>query len=382
MVPTDDGKDGKDEGRSDVSLLHEDQKIGKDYVVETLLGEGAFAEVYRVRPRFLSRQAMKVLRAAGRTEAELESLLGEARLLSELGHPNIVRLFHAGTLDSAHGTYGFFTMEYVAGGSLHTYWRSHGTRFVPVDDTVQILSQVCRGLAVAHGADPPIVHRDLKPQNILVGYDASGLRARVSDFGLARRANPMTLLASSRGTPAFKPPETFADPSADSCAGDVWALGTTAYLLLTDHLPYPQVTDPLLSRPRFDTQVIPPSRLNIDVDPELDHVVLKALALRPEDRYPDAAALLDDLTAWSTTPHATGKSVSLAPTSKGLVGSPAPSFDEVAAEEKAKQALELSRQGATLPAAADLMEEAFNEAPGLRDRYAGRVRLWRRGVVQ
>src|SRR6266496_3009460 len=81
--------------------------------------------------------------------------------------------------------------------------------------------------AEAHREKPPIIHRDIKPQNILVGYEADGLRARVSDFGLAKKVNPLTMLATAAGTLTFKPPEAFSEHKGDSCAADVWAIGAT-----------------------------------------------------------------------------------------------------------------------------------------------------------
>jgi eukaryotic-like serine/threonine-protein kinase len=376
-----------------VRLLQDGQPVdGGRYVVERFLGEGAFAEVYRVRHEYLGRQALKVFRGAGMTRGEIESVLGEAIVLSKLGHPNVVRVFDASTLATEHGPCGYFTMEYVAGGSLERFWRSHGARFVPVATTVQIVTQVCRGLSLAHGESPPIVHRDIKPQNILVGYDAAGLRARVSDFGLAKRVNATSLLASARGTIAFKAPETFANPFSDSCAGDVWAIGTLAYLLLTDHLPYSGLDELDLIQgatkgAAFDRPVLMPSQLNIDVDPQLDRIVLKALALDPGDRYPDAAALLDDLTALAASAPLAVPSPERSATSKDDAGAvsgtrEAAAFDEPQARDMVERALELGRQAATVSEAADLMEEAFNQAPGLRDRYASRVRLWRNGIVQ
>src|SRR5947207_3044046 len=130
-------------------FLEEGQKIRGTYVVERFLGEGAFAEVYRVRHRFLGRQAMKVFKMSGMTLEETEGMLEEAILLSRLGHPNIVRVFDADTIETPHGVRGFFTMEYVAGGSLDQFWKSHGSRLVPVPVTVEVLRQCCRGLAVA-----------------------------------------------------------------------------------------------------------------------------------------------------------------------------------------------------------------------------------------
>ena len=219
-------------------LLHEGQNIRETYVVERFLGEGAFAEVYRVQHRFLGRQAMKVFKAVGTSLAELEQMLGEALLLTRIGHPNIIRVFDANVFQTAAGTLAFFTMEYVAGGSLDRFWRSYQNSLMPVSEVVDVMKQVCGGIAVAHAEKPPVVHRDIKPQNILVGYDAAGLRLRVSDFGLAKRVNPLTLLVSAQGTLSFKPPESF--ENQDSPAADVWALGTTLYLLLYGYAAVPR----------------------------------------------------------------------------------------------------------------------------------------------
>src|SRR5439155_15537652 len=221
-----------------MALLEEGQLIRETYEVERYLGEGAFAEVYRVKHKFLGRHAMKVFKRVGMTEEQIVEMLGEAIMLSRIGHPNIVRVFDANVLETSRGLCGYFTMENVPGGSLERFWHSHGTQFVPVETTIDLMKQVCRGLSIAHRQDPPVVHRDIKPQNILVGYEAEGLRARVSDFGLAKRVNPLTLLATAAGTPHFKPPEAFSDLKGDSFSADVWAIGTTLYLLVTDQLPY------------------------------------------------------------------------------------------------------------------------------------------------
>jgi serine/threonine-protein kinase len=275
-------------------------------------------------------------------------------------------------------------MEYVAGGSLEQFWQSHGARFVPVETAVEIMRQVCRGLAVAHGESPPIIHRDIKPQNILIGYDVDGIRARVSDFGLAKRVNPLTLLASARGTRGFKAPEAFRDFQSDSCAGDVWALGSTFYLLLADRLPYSELGDADgLDENPFEHPIIPPSRLNLQVDPALDQILFRALALKPEQRYPTAKELLADLMKWkprSAETAARPKNSISSETSKIALGLHSP-VDEERARKMAAQALALSRQAGTVAEAADLMEEAFNKWPELREEYEYQLKLWRRGIV-
>ena len=94
-----------------MQLLSEGAKIRDTYEVERFLGEGAFAEVYRVNHRFLGRQAMKVFKQTNLSVEEVTKMLGEAILLSRIGHPNIVRVFDANTVETEYGTSGFFTME-------------------------------------------------------------------------------------------------------------------------------------------------------------------------------------------------------------------------------------------------------------------------------
>ena len=363
-----------------MSFLVEGQKIRGTYEVERYLGEGAFAEVYRVRHRFLGRQAMKVFKTTGITLQETEEMLEEAILLSRLGHPNIVRVFDADVMETPFGACGFFTMEYVAGGSLHDFWKSHGSRLVPVNVAVEVLRQCCRGLAVAHSENPPIIHRDIKPQNVLVGYDATGIRVRVSDFGLAKRVNPLTMLATSKGTRNFKAPEALMDLKSDSCAGDVWALGSTLYLLLTDRLPYGEAGD-TLTQQRFDLPLIPPSRLNVQADALLDRIVLHALVPDPKGRYSNANELLADLDRWQPkVPGSASTPVALSEDTKSVLGqNSAP--DVPRAREMAGQAFKLARQSGKLSEAADLMEESFNRSPEQREEHEYWVRLWRRGIV-
>src|ERR1035437_9656823 len=113
-------------------LLTEGQLIRDTYEVERFLGQGAFAEVYRVKHKFLGRQAMKVFKRVGMSKEEIHEMLGEAILLSRIGHPNIVRVFDANVLETPRGTCGYFTMENVPGGSLEKFWHSHGGKFVPI----------------------------------------------------------------------------------------------------------------------------------------------------------------------------------------------------------------------------------------------------------
>ena len=366
-------------------ILADGDEVREVYEVERFLGEGAFAEVYRVRHQFLRRRlAMKVFKSTFDSVESLDERLEESRTLAALEHPNIVRLHDAGLFDQGSNRYGFFTMEYVAGGSLDTYWRGYSDKFMPVSEAVEIVRQACQGLATAHGKSPPIIHRDIKPQNILVGYDGDGIRIRVGDFGLARAVNPMTLLASARGTLSFKPPEVM--NNQDSMASDVWALGTVLYLILTDQLPYPELgsRDTGDAR-RFLRPLRPPSIYNITVDAALDSIVYRCLAASPQDRYSDAMDLLTDLERWKPS----SGTVQLEPSQTSAVeygtsqkgARPHSSQKMREAEEMAREALRLAKNIGQLDTAADLLEQAVNQSHELKVRYAERITLWRRGIV-
>ena len=362
-------------------LLEEGQIIRDTYEVERFLGEGAFAEVYRVKHRFLGRQAMKVFKRVGMSLDDINDMLDEAVLLSRIGHPNIVRVFDANVIESKRGVCGYFTMENVPGGSLDKFWHSHGVHLVPIETTLDLMKQVCRGIAQAHRENPPIIHRDIKPQNILVGYEADGLRARASDFGLAKKVNPLTLLATAAGTLSFKPPEVFTQQKSDSCAGDVWAIGTTLYLLLTDKLPFPLPPNATWDAPDlFDGSFPPPSEINPDANKALDRIVLKALEKRPEARYATAKELLDALEHWkpATSESASAATFVSSEASKTVLGEQSPA-NERSAESRVERAFQ-AKQAGRLSEAADLMEEAFNKSQKLRSKYANQVKLWRCGI--
>jgi len=361
-------------------LLKEDEIIHDVYQVDRFLGEGAFAEVYRVKHKFLGRQAMKVFKSPSPQIEEIERNLAEAVLLSKIGHPNIIRVFDAGVLETSKGQRGYFTMENVPGGTLESFWNSYQDNYIPIQDTVNIIRQVCMGMAVAHSEQPPIIHRDIKPQNILVGYDVEGLHIKISDFGLAKAVNPLTLLASARGTPVFKPPECM--QNLDSCAGDVWAIGVTLYLLLTDRSPFPVV-----SRMDFSTgkcwkhQLIPAVEFNPRVDDHLESIVSRCLKLNPTERYANAMEMLDDLKSWKPP-----KSKRLVQSKGGIAESktalgPISKPEEINPEAMVTEAMKIARDSSKLMEAADLLEEAIIKQSDLPGKYEYQLKLWRRGII-
>ncbi|MFD7517836.1 serine/threonine-protein kinase [Streptomyces niveus] len=390
-----------------MTLLVSGDRVSDTLVIDRSLGEGAFAEVHRVRHEYLGWQAMKLFKRVASKE-ETVRMLDEARLLSTLGHPNIVRVFDANTVRTPEGVRGFFTMEYVAGGSLERLAAAHKS-MVPRDLVAEVVTQIASGLAVAHDQDPPIVHRDVTMANVLVGYDGTGMRVRVSDFGLAKRADPFTHLASAQGTYAFMAPEVMRNQGY-SCASDVWSVGVIAYLLLTNRFPFHQGGEEFssFSFGRFNRSLLPPSSYNDEVDAELDRIVLAMLELDPQNRPATAQVLGDALreraeamagagaAAGDSVGDSAGDSVGGAAASGGSAVSVTSAGSAKAAgsarsavnrpptqraRRLAEEALELARSPGELDRAADLMEEAVNLSPYLRDLHLSKLTLWRRGVM-
>lgn len=355
-------------------LLEEGQNLKNTYEVENFLGEGAFAEVYRVKHRLFGRQALKIFKIPGSIE-EIKRSLEEAVLLSKLGHRGIIRVFDAGVYENENGNHGYFTMEYIAGGSVYQHWRNYGNKFMPVEEAVDIVRQVAEGLALAHQDNPPIVHRDIKPQNILVGYDALGMRVCLSDFGLAKHVHPLQLAASVRGTLIYKAPETFSDLGADSCAGDVWALGVVLYQLLTNHFPYELGASEQLNANSFDVPLKRPQDFNIIVDDDLEKIVSKALAIEKTKRYQNAGQFLSDLRRWNNSKSELTAEEFLTEESN-LKDNP-----NLEASLIVKQAFKVAYDEGDLKKASSLLAEALKTAPELRERYEAQLKLWQSGKI-
>jgi len=375
-------------------LLHNGIQVKRKHTVEDILGEGAFGEVYRVRHEILGVRAMKIFKHATMTREELLESMREPILLSQLNHPNIIGVFDADTFTrsdlsecqedwggiDARREYGYYTMEYVP-TNLEAYWKSFRNRLMPISEVVGIILQICEGLAVAHEKNPPILHRDIKPQNILIARAADSVRACITDFGLAKQVNPMTMAASAAGTPCFKPPEALSQAS-DSRASDVWAVGVTFYLLLTDQLPFePDLESP--TQISHDSPLVKPSERNCEVDKNLDEIVLTCLQKSPHDRYKTARYLLEALRAWVPEPQTSSdKDVlgSLPVSEKHAIGKDKSEVSGENLEQRLNEAFDLARSGRDMARAAGLLEEIIRDRPDLKERLSRCAELWRMGV--
>jgi serine/threonine protein kinase len=273
---------------SESPLLRAGDCVRGTYTVERLLGRGAFAEVYLVRHQYLGRQVLKILRAGPGT-TDVAALLAEAQTLVNLTHPHIVRVYEANVDEVRDIPFAFLTMEWCPAGTLADRLRD-GVR-LSVEEVTDLGLQVCAGLAYAHALRPPLLHLDLKPSNLLLSAEGGKAVVKIGDFGVASRLNSVTGLAPAGGSLAFAAPE-LAWGVADERA-DVYSLGVTLYRALCGIHPFPVVsrrptgTDvqffKILSATR--QRIVPPSRMLLYEVPDMDAVILRALAFDPFERF-------------------------------------------------------------------------------------------------
>ncbi len=270
------------------------RQIGK-YRVIRLLGAGAFAWVYEAIDLDLEIPiALKVLRPefAGDPEAEAR-FRREASTAARLRHANIVVVRDVGQSDGA----SFVAMDLLprsVAGRLHELTR------LPEGEVIRIALDVAAALATAHGAN--VIHRDIKPDNILLG---SGGEAIVADFGLARAiANTATASATNSvtGTPHYFSPEQARGRTLDG-RSDLYSLGVTMYRAATGRLPFEGDDWYVVGRAHIETPVTPLRTFAPELSAEFEAIVLRLLAKRPDDRFPNAAALGEALAALPTAPR-------------------------------------------------------------------------------
>ena len=266
-----------------------------------LLGAGGMGQVYEaVQERPRRRVALKVV-AEARTPPDVRARFAhEAETLARLDHPHVARIFGAGTAVGPQGPFSWIAVEHIPEPlSLTEYAGREG---LGREARLRLFLPVCE--AVHHAHRKGVLHRDLKPANLLVAGSGEG-GARVIDFGLARLLEPLgpeeqlrTRSGELLGTLRYMSPEQCAgDPGQLDVRTDVYSLGVVLYELLTGGWPHDLRGSSLLTileTIRTAEPRDPRPRLGDD----LGTVLLKALAVEPDDRYDSAGALADDLRRW------------------------------------------------------------------------------------
>jgi serine/threonine-protein kinase len=260
------------------------------YELEELVGTGGMSSVFRAHDRLLDRKvALKILHQQYSSDDDyVERFKHEARSVAALSHPNVVTVIDRGE----HEDRQFIVFEYVEGENLKRLIERRGP--APVPNALELGIQIARGLAFAH--QQGLIHRDVKPQNVLLNGDG---RAKVTDFGIARSLNVqhgMTQTGTVLGTSDYIAPEQAQGQRVDEHS-DVYSLGVVMYELLTSEVPFPGENFVAVAMRHINEE--PPSVRDkrSDVPPRVDGAVRRAMAKRPEDRFPTMDAFCAELEA-------------------------------------------------------------------------------------
>jgi serine/threonine-protein kinase len=253
------------------------------------LGRGGMGVVYKARHVRLNRTvALKMVLAGAHAGADrLARFFTEAEAVAQLAHPNIVQIYEVGEHDGL----PYFSLEYVAGGSLA---QRLGGKPLPAREAARTVRLLADAVASAHAKG--VVHRDLKPANVLM---TEAGEPKITDFGLAKRLesdSSQTRSGTLMGTPNYMAPEQArGDTHAVGPAADVWALGVILYECLTGRTPFvgTSIVDTL--RQVQGHEPVPPGRLEPGTPADLETVCLKCLQKEPAKRYGSAKDLADDL---------------------------------------------------------------------------------------
>ena len=266
------------------------EKLGR-YRIVAELGRGAMGAVYRAVDPLIEREvAIKTLLDDLPAEimAEVrERFLREARSAGRLNHPNIVTIFDVGEDRGV----AYIAMELLEGRSLQQIMRKQPR--TPFGIAADIAAQVAD--ALDHAQQYRIVHRDIKPGNIMVGSTG---RCKITDFGIAYvPTSNMTQTGTALGSPKYMSPEHISGVGLDGRA-DMFSLGVVLYEMLTGRNPFVRASDttPLPVMHRISVEAHAPLR---QVDPAIpaaiERIVNRALAKKPQDRYPRAAEMAEEL---------------------------------------------------------------------------------------
>jgi serine/threonine protein kinase len=273
--------------------MTEPRRLGDRYELGEVLGYGGMAEVHRGRDIRLGRDvAVKTLRVDLAREPSFQARFRrEAQSAASLNHPAIVAVYDTGEslLDGVPVPY--IVMEYVDGRTLRDVLKAE--RHIMPTRALEITAEILKALDYSHRNG--IIHRDIKPANVMLTRSGE---VKVMDFGIARSvaqaSAAVTQTAAVIGTAQYLSPEQARGEQVDP-RSDVYSTGCLLYELLTGAPPFTGDSAVAVAYQHVREDPIPPSRLNPDISPAIDAIVLKAMAKNPANRYQSAAEMREDI---------------------------------------------------------------------------------------
>jgi len=327
------------------TLITDRRTAGSSYKILRRLGKGGMAEVFLARQEGMAglrrlTVIKKILPQLSESQDVAEMLLDEARIAAQLTHPNIVQIYELGQEE---GQY-FIAMEFVDGCDLATLARieRHRHSRIPLRLTLRVMSEAAMALDYAHrqvsldGRPLNLVHRDVSPHNVLCSRDGA---VKVTDFGISKFAgkHQLTQVGVVKGKVQYMSPEQYRGAAVDH-RSDIFSMGVVLYQLTVGKLPRVTESGQVAIKRVVEGTIPRPTSLRSEYPEELEDIVMRALANNPEERYPDAAALRDDLLDFAREhdllafPKELGEYVNtLVPATdlvvkeKSVIGAPAPS---------------------------------------------------------
>lgn len=274
-----------------------------DYILEEKIASGGMAELFKAKRKgvegFEKTVAVKRILPHIAEDRELvEMLIDEAKIASQLNHPNIVQIFDLGKKE---GFY-FIAMEYVHGKDLRTILKTLNSKgkILPYDISAYIAMKICDALYYAHnktdssGKPLKIVHRDVSPQNILISFDGE---VKLTDFGVAKASTKIhqTVAGQIKGKMLYMSPEQSKGSKEIDHRSDIYSLGAVLFEMITGKKLFMAESEMAVLEKVQKGKIIKPTKLNPDVPAPLENIVLKALKVRPSDRYQSALEMRKDL---------------------------------------------------------------------------------------
>ena len=291
------------------------ERIG-EYLIRRLVGEGGMGKVFEAEERLSKRRvALKVLRPElARSQEARRLFMGEMTILAHLDHPNVVRCLACSEIDGEL----VMALELLEGRTLREVLLDRGR--LAWAEAVDVVVQMASGLRAAHRQEPPIVHRDLKPENVIV-LDSG--QVKVMDFGIAKVLEALSRSTThSVGTLQYMSPEQI-DAAGVDARSDLYALGLVFYELLAGRAPFESASPRELLNMQCTAEPPPlPDEVRTSLPKGIERLVFSLLRKRPEDRPPDADAVLAALEPFAVADR--GSSVPVRAQSRTHIA-PAPS---------------------------------------------------------
>ena len=260
-------------------MFQSGHQIGPYHLIRKL-GRGGFGEVWLAERRAKFVTTKVAIKMPLDNTVDPETIKQEAVLWEQAsGHPNVLPIIEADEYDGQI----VIVSEYAPDGSLDDLLEEEKT--LSIRKSVEMTIDILKGLDFLHSRQ--IIHRDIKPANILLQGDTP----RLTDFGVSRIMKATSVSVNVGGTPSFMAPEAF--DRKRTVQTDIWSVGVVLYRMLTGYLPFPEgsVTDLIGSVVKDEPQPFPDS-----VPGELQRIILKALAKRPDERYQSSRSMSNDLT--------------------------------------------------------------------------------------